>query len=46
MPINQIKINNAIEYYVVDSKMQEVIMWLDNNSVKPRDAESNEQDED
>ena len=34
MPGNQIVINKAIEYYVGDSKMEELLMWLDSNGIK------------
>ena len=34
MPGNQIIINNAIKYYVGDSKMEELLAWLDNNGIK------------
>jgi hypothetical protein len=34
MPGNQIVINNAIKYYVGDSKMDELLMWLDSNGIK------------
>jgi len=43
MPGNQIVINKGIEYYVGDSKMEELIAWLDNNGIKKEsepDAES------
>lgn len=31
MPSNQVLINNAIEYFVVDDKMDELIDWLNDN---------------
>lgn len=34
MPCNQITINNGIEYYVGDSKMEELLSWLNQNGVK------------
>lgn len=34
MPGNQIVINNAIKYYVGDSKMDELLLWLDSNGIK------------
>ena len=34
MPGNQIVINNGIKYYVGDSKMEELITWLDSNGIK------------
>jgi len=34
MPGNQVIINNGIKYYVGDSKMEELLAWLDNNGVK------------
>jgi hypothetical protein len=34
MPGNQIVINKGIEYYVGDSKMEELIAWLDSNGIK------------
>ena len=34
MPGNQIEINKAIEYYVGDSKMEELLTWLDSNGIK------------
>ncbi len=34
MPGNQIVINKIIEYYVGDSKMDELLAWLDNNGIK------------
>jgi len=34
MPSNSIKINNSIEYYVGDSKMEELLAWLEENGTK------------
>jgi len=34
MPSNQIVINKTIEYYVGDSKMEELLTWLDSNGFK------------
>jgi hypothetical protein len=34
MPGNQVVINNGIKYYVGDSKMEELLTWLDNNGIK------------
>ncbi len=34
MPSNQIIINKAEEYYVGDSKMDELLKWLDENGFK------------
>ena len=34
MPGNQVIINKSIEYYVGDSKMQELLKWLDSNGIK------------
>ena len=34
MPGNDISINNSIFYYVGDSKMDELIEWLDKNGIK------------
>jgi len=34
MPANQVIINNAIKYYVGDSKMEELLTWLDSNGIK------------
>jgi len=42
MPGNQIVINGAIEYYVGDSKMDELLAWLDNNGIK-KETEASEQ---
>jgi hypothetical protein len=44
MPGNQIAINGVIEYYVGDSKMDELLAWLDNNGIK-QEAEANAQNE-
>ena len=45
MPINQVIINNSIKYYVVDSKMEKLIAWLDNHAIKKDDSESVIEDE-
>ena len=45
MPINQITINNSIKYYVVDSKMKQLIAWLYNHAIKKDDVESVIEDE-
>ena len=37
MPANQIIINNSIKYYVGDSRVEELITWLDNNGIKQED---------
>ena len=34
MPGNQIVINGVIKYYVGDSKMEELLTWLDSNGIK------------
>lgn len=34
MPGNQIVINNSIKYYVGDSRMEDLLVWLDNNGTK------------
>ncbi len=34
MPGNQIVINGGIKYYVGDSKMEELLAWLDGNGIK------------
>ena len=34
MPGNQVVINSAIKYYVGDSKMEELLAWLDSNGIK------------
>ncbi len=34
MPGNQIVINKGIEYYVGDSKMEELLTWLDSKGIK------------
>ena len=34
MPGNQIVINKGIEYYVGDSKMEELLTWLCRNGIK------------
>lgn len=36
MPGNIININNAIDYYVGDSKMNELVKWLDTNGFKEK----------
>ncbi len=40
MPANQIVINRVIKYYVGDSKMDELLAWLDNNGIK-QEAKAN-----
>lgn len=42
MPANQIVINKAIEYYVGDSKMEELLAWMDANGIK-RETEADAQ---
>jgi predicted GTPase len=34
MPGNQVVINNEIRHYVGDSKMEELLTWLDSNGIK------------
>jgi len=34
MPGNRIVVNGAIEYYVGDSRMDELLAWLDHNGIK------------
>ena len=34
MPGNQVVINNAIKYYVGDSKIETLLGWLDENGIK------------
>lgn len=36
MPGNDVSINNSIFYYVGDSKMDELIEWLDKNGIKEK----------
>lgn len=45
MPGNQIVINKAKEYYVGDSKMEELLTWLDSNGIK-QGAETDVENED
>jgi hypothetical protein len=45
MPGNQIVINNAIKYYVGDSKIEELLTWLDSNGIK-QGSEANAESED
>lgn len=42
MPGNQIVINKAIEYYVGDSKIEELLTWLNSNGVKVNEESSEE----
>ena len=42
MPGNQIVINKGIEYYVGDSKMEELLSWLGENGVKISEESDNE----
>ncbi len=44
MPSNHILINNAMEYFVVDSQMGELIDWLDKNA-HPSNKDSETQQE-
>ena len=44
MPSNQIVINKAAEYYVGDSRMEELLKWLDINGFK-RGEEPDEEKE-
>ena len=34
MPGNQVVINSEIKYYVGDSKMEDLLTWLDSNGIK------------
>ena len=34
MPGNDVLINGVIKYYVGDSKLGELLAWLDNNGIK------------
>ncbi len=45
MPTNTVKINNSddFEWYVRDSKMEELIKWLKENGVKREDHIPSEQ---
>jgi hypothetical protein len=36
MPGNDVIINGSIFYYVGDSKMKELIKWLDKNGIKEK----------
>jgi hypothetical protein len=44
MPSNQIVINNGIKYYLGDSKMEELLSWLNKNGVK-QDVETDNESE-
>lgn len=39
MPGNIISINDAIKYYVGDSKMDDLVEWLDTNGFKEEEDE-------
>jgi hypothetical protein len=45
MPGNQVVINNGIKYYVGDSKMEELLAWLEINGIK-QEAETEDENED
>ncbi len=45
MPANQVVINNGIKYYVGDSKMEELLSWLDRNGIKLEEEELKLDDE-
>ncbi|NQT05652.1 MAG: hypothetical protein HQ577_06545 [Dehalococcoidia bacterium] len=45
MPANQVVINNGIKYYVGDSKMEELLSWLDSNGIKLEEEELKLDDE-
>jgi len=45
MPANQVVINNGIKYYVGDSKMEELLFWLDSNGIKLEEEELKLDDE-
>lgn len=45
MPSNQILINNAVEYYVGDSKIEELMEWLEKNGFKGREEPVEKQEQ-
>lgn len=44
MPSNQILINKLMEYYVGDSKMDELLKWLDKNGFKEGEEPDEEEE--
>ena len=44
MPSNQVVINKAVEYYVGDSRMDELLKWLDINGFKCREEPDEEEE--
>jgi len=44
MPSNQILINKALEYYVGDSRMEELLKWLNENGFKQGEEPEEEEE--